>query len=255
MIEVLVVIAIIGVLLGISVPALERAKTSAMELAVTNHQRQVGAELRHYMDDHDDWFPHYAEAGADEAYLDYPPNDTNPDHYGTYTPEDGAYWGQTDFWWWVLETEGYDGAMARRGPEIPPGWDLERRPDAPAALDTLTYTAFVTNQFFSKANEIAPGVVWDDTTKHTPRRGSDVEYPSNKGLLLRRDHIGDTFGVSSSSDAAADIVGNITRFIYFADGHTELLKLEDLIPGMGLVDDAFFNPVLRTKGGLGGRDR
>lgn len=247
-IELLVSVGVIAVLLGILLPALRSVKIAGLELAVVNHQRQVAAELERYMVDHKNFFPHYAEAGADEAFLEYPPKrERSPDSgYAAVDPETGAYWGQPHFWWWLLETEGYEGALARTGPEVEPGWDAMMRPFSAFPFDTLTYCAFGKDELFSASNELAPGIVWNKTELRSPRKGTDVAHPSAKGVLKRP---------NSVRERSAERGVEPTNFVSFADGHAEFVVADRLLPGVRIFQDGlFFDSVLRTVGGLSGRD-
>lgn len=57
LIELLVVIAIIALLVGILLPSLSRAKTSARRLACSTNLRQIGVVMRIYLGDNHDRFP------------------------------------------------------------------------------------------------------------------------------------------------------------------------------------------------------
>lgn len=240
-IELMVSVAVIAVLLGILLPALRSVKVAGLELAVVNHQRQVAAELERYMVDHKNFFPHYAEAGAAEAFLEYPPKrERSPDSgYAANDPETGAYWGQPHFWWWLLETKGYDGSMARSGPEVEPGWDEMMRPFSAFPFDTLTYCAFARDELFQSEPQ------FDRLSLRTPRKGSDVAHPSAKGVLSRFNRLREGRGILEAP-----------LFVAFADGHAEMVAADRLIPGAGIFQ-LTGNPGLAvetTVGGLGGRD-
>jgi len=58
LIELLVTIAVIAVLIGIMVPALNKARGSARRTLCASQLRQVGVGLRQYLNDHNDRFPY-----------------------------------------------------------------------------------------------------------------------------------------------------------------------------------------------------
>ncbi len=57
LIEVLVVVATVGLLAAVLLPALSRAKESGRRTVCLNNLRQLGIALRHYADDHDGLLP------------------------------------------------------------------------------------------------------------------------------------------------------------------------------------------------------
>lgn len=236
LLELLVAIGVIGIILAITIPMLGEARTLAKETSVLAHQRAVAAELTRYTTDRKGWYPYYGIPGTAEAPIDYPPRDQNPEGFGAFDP-DGLYWGQPLAWWWKLELDGYDGAIARRGPEIDPEWDVESRPWNAAALDWMMHGAFATPWFFD-------GVRPPDIRNHQPMPEHSVAYPSAKGLLLRWN------AVHRVHDAE-----RWKHFVHFADGHGERLRLDQMIRGVelpGIMDDT---PVLTTKDGVLGRDK
>jgi len=238
-VELLVSISVIGVLLAITLPAIRRVRESALELAVVNHQRQVMAELTRHAVDHEDFFPHYAGPGAADARLDYPLNDSNTRGLGTVTPENGGYWGQPNFWWWVLERDGYGGMLAMTGPEVDPAFVTDiALVFAPIARDTLTYTAFAKDALFASPPRI------DVVALRTPRRMMEVAFPSEKGVLMR------------ANRAREGEFRAVPPIVSFADGSASAVAWDRFLPAAGvyqLVGPEGL-PVLTTRGGLGGRD-
>ncbi len=70
LIELLVVIAIIALLIGILLPALSSARTTAMKLKCLTHTRSMGAALSMYADDNRDWYPVVPNSQSTSQYLD-----------------------------------------------------------------------------------------------------------------------------------------------------------------------------------------
>lgn len=236
LLELLVSIGVIAIVLAIIVPLVGEVRAQALEASVLAHQRETGSELRRYTTDRRGWYPYYGVPGTNRAPLDYPPREENPGGFGTLDP-DGPYWGQPLFWWWRLEQEGYDGALARRGPEVDPTFDLEMRPFNAIALDLMMHAAFATPWFF--ASDPAPL----DARQHQPMPEHVVAHPGAKGLLLRLNM------VRRRSNAEPG------HFVSFVDGHGERLSERSMLPGVEIEGGIWAFPVLTTRDGALGRDR
>ena len=65
MIELLVVMAIIGILAGLLLPALSNAKKAALRTKCIDHERQLFIAARMFADDHEGWLPARGLGGAD----------------------------------------------------------------------------------------------------------------------------------------------------------------------------------------------
>ncbi len=57
LIELLMVVAVLGILVALSLPALGSARAGALQSACASNQRQIGAALQLYANDHDGEFP------------------------------------------------------------------------------------------------------------------------------------------------------------------------------------------------------
>jgi len=235
LLELLVSIGVMAIILVILIPLVGDVRSQALEAAVLAHQRETGAELRRYTTDRRGWYPYYGVAGTARAPLDYPPRDQNPLGTGTLDP-DGPYWGQPLFWWWKLELDGYDGALARRGPEVDPDFDLSTRPYNAIALDMMMYGAFATPWFFTD-----PAA--DDVRQHQPMPEHAVAFPASKGLLLRWNTV------------RRPTASSQRHFVSFVDGHGERLAERDMIAGVEIEGGMWAFPVLTTRQGVLGRDR
>jgi prepilin-type processing-associated H-X9-DG protein len=75
LIELLVVISVIGILAGMMLPGLARARAASHRAACTSNLRQVGLGWALYLADHDDRFP---DARSLKSALGYRPWDTWP---------------------------------------------------------------------------------------------------------------------------------------------------------------------------------
>lgn len=237
-VELLVAVGVMGVLLAILIPVLGGAKVSATEVAVLAHQREVGRELQRYITDHQDRFPFYGKPGTLRAHLAYYPLRDRPTSHAYRNPD--HYWAQPLFWSWVLEGEGYNGGLARQGPELREDWyRAEDGYEEGVSIDWLTFGAYAPPSFFRSSD---PQLHSD----HQPQRAGLVKHPSLKGALSRANHVRGGGGRHG---------GDWWLFVYFFDGHGERLRASALRPGVFVRDGGGPIPVLTTELGLEGVDK
>jgi type II secretory pathway pseudopilin PulG len=239
LVEALVVIGVIAILIGISVPALRGARTRALETAVLAHQRQVGLSLTHYLNDHNGALPYYGVPGTALAPLKY---HTGPNTGHWIHGPAGAYWMQPYYWAYFMLGKGYDATPAFTGPESqyePPALKLNVH-----CLDIMTYTAFANPRFFSQGVE-------QTSSLYAGQRIQTVTYSSRKGVLLRYN----SARLRNMPHVDQVTFNRMGHFVWFADGHGAMHSIESMragAPVRNVIPDGA--PVLSTIDGLLGRD-
>jgi len=226
LIEVLVVIAIIGVLVSIALPVLAVAREAADRRAQEKRQNDAHLALRHYAMDHRQEFPYYATPGTLDAHLmvsDY--------------PLVSGYWAQSLAWAAYVTDLGYETGLFH-GPRPIDDSPPTRPRHAYYVRHELTLTAFAAPNYFSDfANQ--------DIDLHGPQRWSVIAHPSRKGLLIR----------SASDETGRTRLPNVEQIVTFADGHTETRRMREFRRGVRLFYwNSAQSPVLTTRDGLQGRD-
>ena len=92
LVEMLVVIGIIGVLAGLVMPVLARARESAKRSKCIGNMRQIGCALTMYADDYDGFiYPSVYNEGWKAPMGRYPPRSAWPFAIGAYVREPGVF--------------------------------------------------------------------------------------------------------------------------------------------------------------------
>jgi prepilin-type N-terminal cleavage/methylation domain-containing protein len=69
LVELLVVMAIIGVLVAMLLPAIQAARASARAASCKSNMRQIGLAIQQYCDSHKGQFPDWAHAGENKSWI------------------------------------------------------------------------------------------------------------------------------------------------------------------------------------------
>jgi len=259
LIELLVVIGIIGVLIGLILPALSGARGSALQTVALSNVRSVGTQFEQYAGDKGN-YPHQ-NLGEIPEYMD---------DMGDYEPvgdeliiewyPGGMIIASTDYfghsWMWPAMVAPIDEwpnywetwVSPRKGQELPALEDMDF--DSGMRIEEMISIRY-SNSFITRAS------FWDGTQTDVnlgllkATRSHDVRFPSGKVMLWDNDlsYLGRR-DIPERVDGLLDAKTPMA----FADGHSEVLLPSD-------ASQAVLNPMTgetiklhNTKDGVGGRD-
>ena len=238
LIELLAVIAIVGVLIALAIPALAGARRTAKFTRAHSDTRQLVTMLAMYTSDNRDTHP-YIVAGQFEGLADRQP----------VGPNNGLSPGDQTTRWPMALMGNQPAILDLVYPQIVYWPDLRER-----ASETGDYSAGV----IATATLFAAPAYFSDTQPihdHQLRatRTSEIRYPSDKMILYNWASV----SLNPQDRLENDEDGSTIRAVYsFGDGSTALLWMNE-IDGP-FVDRSFVSWIgsgFTTTDGLAGRDR
>jgi len=237
LIEVLVVIAVLGVLIGILVPVLAGARSAGGQTVTLSNLRQLGLTMADYNKTYKQAYPWAPEA---TEFLLSPPGTlprasiTSPDYWalGIFWPallHDIAPWPE-HYASWV----GPGGLDADKAPWFRGGQDLD-------SFGVPSYR--LSHTFFARPELWAPATQ-DNPSFYRPVFVRDVAHPSSKAMFWDAEQT----HLRNMRDADRD-----PRAILFADGHVDVKRLSEAAspPSIPFKDT---RPLQDTLDGARGRD-
>lgn len=174
-VEVLVVIAILGVVVALALPALSRARTSARSARDLSTVRHLSTLIANYAADYSDCFPYFQTPGNPFGPMVLPPGfSLGPGR--SYFTGGSVYWPNVmrDGYW----PPGFAVHLAMEGDVTGSNLTEGYPADTIRSRFLLTHTVFAAPQFWR--DDLSP-------VHHTmlrPVRTSEVLFPSLKGLML-----------------------------------------------------------------------
>jgi len=205
--ELLVSVGVIGVLIGILLPALLRTRDAGRGVVCLANLRGVVQTLDHYRFHHQDEYP-FAQRGT--------PFPTDPERHGFVTTSN--HWDLEIHWPALVQKT----APWREhfGSWVCPG--SERKPGAPWEPARFSGVLVIGGSSYRYSNSfVARPELWDGRTAAVdallrPTRGSEVRSPSRKAIFY--DH------------EMAHVSGQMAREsrpVAFPDGHAALRRIRD----------------------------
>ncbi len=171
LIEIIIVIAVVGVLIAITVPALRGAKRTAKDVESLRAIGQSVAAVAVYSRLSDDYLPYLGVPGR-------PERGTMPGSMWSWNPP-RYFWGQTKYWPTALDRHGIDLSGIREITRL-------NGPPRIRSFFFMTHAAHARPEYW-----VGPEIP-DDERLYAGVRLGEAVFPSGKGLLLDvdfRDHV------------------------------------------------------------------
>jgi len=230
LVELMVSIGIIGVLIGLMLPALSGASRAGTRTLLLTNQRESMRVVEEYAADHDERYP----SAGDESGLT-----ASWAWKGAEHRED--YWAQPEHWGWYVQSLGYNGYVSLGPDATPASFDVgEGCTDCGLgvrSLHVLSPTVLALPEMFREGATVDRGL-------NKPQRTADVVSPAAKGVLYQ---------LYFTSLQRRERGQNLS-LVHFADGHGAHVPEDALTPGVSGEILYAGLPVLATPRGVRGRD-
>lgn len=219
LIELLVVVSIVAVLIGLLLPAVQKARSAAARMKCQSHMHQVGVALHHFHDVHGR-FPHGTYGYVDKSQIGLPVKHDPPCPPPYTVKHDRQCWVH-DLLPYVEQKAAHDRLMAHlASPSSPYNFSVLSGPDVNLVLPT----------FVCPADPIAPKTkTWSGFYDFNFQQG----FSGNFVVCGGNDYFNDTSAFKSANLNGVFYCASKTRMADVADGASNTAMLSELI----LVED------------------